>query len=97
MDAHWVTTLLTDTASLHRPRGRRRTRADEVEQVRLGLDSPTVADFVVLDQRHRPVNHRGRVVVHVNGVLAVPAADDLQQQDPEVEHVTIGAQIPGAR
>jgi len=51
----------------------------------------------MLDQRHRLVDHRGRVVVHVDGV---PAVDDLQQQDPEVEHVALGAQmsqIPGAR
>jgi hypothetical protein len=56
-----------------------------------------VADFSkfdVLDQRHRPVDHRGQAVVHVDGM---PAADDLQQQDPEVDHVGLGAQILGAR
>jgi hypothetical protein len=55
---------------------------------------PAVADFGVLDQRHRPVDPWGQAVVHVDGV---PAADYLQQQDPEAEHVALGTQIPGAR
>jgi hypothetical protein len=39
---------------------------------------PAVADFgkfVVFDQRRHLVDHRGRAVVHVDGV---PAIDDLQ-------------------
>jgi hypothetical protein len=58
---------------------------------------PAIADFgefAVLDQWHCPVYHRGRVVVHVDGV---PVANDLQQQDPKAEHVALGAQILGAR
>lgn len=47
---------------------------------------PAVVDFdefVMLDQRHLPVDHLGRAVVHVDGV---PATDDLQHQDPEDKH-----------
>lgn len=35
-----------------------------------------VADFAMPDQRHCPIDHRGRVVVHIDGVPGVPILVD---------------------